>query len=52
MMMCSLIMTAQMNDSDWQAWLNDVLARIADHPAQRLELIPWNWQSRTRCEAT
>jgi hypothetical protein len=26
-----------------QAWLADVLARIADHPASRLaELLPWN----------
>lgn len=51
-MMYSLIMTARMNDVDPQAWLTDVLARIADHLAQRLdELLPWNWQSRTRREA-
>ena len=51
-MMYSLIMTARMNDVDPQAWLTDVLARIADHPAQRLdELLPWNWQSCARCEA-
>ena len=42
--MYSLIVTAKMNDIDPQAWLADVLARIADHPAQRLdELMPWNW---------
>jgi hypothetical protein len=30
-----------MNDIDPQAWLADVLARIAEHPAQRLdELLP------------
>jgi transposase-like protein len=30
---------------DPQAWLADVLARIADHPASRLdELLPWNWR--------
>jgi hypothetical protein len=28
-----------------QAWLADVLARIAGHPASRLdELLPWNWK--------
>lgn len=40
----SLIVTAKMNDVDPQAWLADVLARIAAHPAHRLdELLPWNW---------
>jgi hypothetical protein len=40
-----LIVTAKMNDVDPQAWLADVLARIADHPSQRLdELLPWNWK--------
>jgi transposase len=43
--MYSLIVTAKMNDIDPQAWLADVLARIAEHPASRLdELLPWNWQ--------
>ena len=42
--MYSLIVTAKLNDVDPQAWLADVLARIADHPANRLdELLPWNW---------
>jgi len=42
--MYSLIVTAKMNDIDPQAWLADVLARIADHPAPELdELMPWNW---------
>ena len=42
--MYSLIVTAKMNDVDPQAWLADVLARIAGHPAQRLDdLLPWNW---------
>ena len=42
--MYSLIVTAKMNDIDPQAWLADVLARIAEHPAQKLdELLPWNW---------
>lgn len=47
-MMYSLIVTAKMNDVDPQAWLADVLSRIASHPAHRLnELLPWNWQSRS-----
>ena len=44
--MATLIMTAKLNDVDPQAWLADVLARIAEHPAQRLdELLPWNWRA-------
>ena len=43
--MYSLIVTAKMNDVDPQAWLADVLARIAAHPVQKLdELLPWNWR--------
>ena len=42
--MYSLIVTAKMNDIDPQVWLADVLARIAAHPAHRLdEFLPWNW---------
>ena len=45
--MATLITTAKMNDVDPQAWLADVLARIAAHPAHRLhELLPWNWRLR------
>jgi len=41
--MYSLIVTAKMNGVDPQPWLADVLARIAAHPAHRLdELLPWN----------
>ena len=47
-MMYSLVVTAKMNDVDPQAWLADVLARIATHPMNRLdELLPWNWRSRS-----
>ena len=46
--MYSLIVTAKMNDIDPQAWLADVLARIAGHPASRLDdLLPWNWSPAT-----
>lgn len=42
----SLIQTCRLNDVDPQAWLADVLARIADHPISRLnELLPWNWRT-------
>jgi len=42
--MYSLIVTAKLNEIDPQAWLADVLARIAEHPRHRLaELLPWNW---------
>ncbi len=42
--MYTLIQTAKLNDVDPHAWLADVLARIADHPARCLnELLPWNW---------
>jgi len=41
----SLIVTAKLTNVDPQAWLADVLARIAGHPAHRIdELLPWNWQ--------
>jgi transposase len=41
----SLIVTAKMNDIDPQAWLADVLARIAEHPARDIDaLLPWNWR--------
>lgn len=43
--MYPLIATAKLNGVDPRAWLADVLARIADHPASRLhELLPWNWK--------
>jgi transposase len=43
--MYSIIVTAKMNDVDPQAWLTDVLIRIAEHPVRRLdELLPWNWR--------
>jgi len=50
--MYSLIVTCRMNGVDPQAWLADVLARIGDHPASRLEeLLPWNWQNRRQAHA-
>ena len=47
--MYSLIVTAKMNGVDPQAWLADILSRIAGHPAHRLdELLPWNWRPQPR----
>ena len=44
----SLIVTAKLNNVDPQAWLADVLARIADYPAHSIDqLLPWNWQPRS-----
>jgi transposase len=43
--MLTLIQTAKLNDVDPQAWLADVLARIADHRITELAaLLPWNWR--------
>ena len=44
--MATLIQTAKMNDVDPQAWLADVLARIAGTPQGKLDqLLPWNWRA-------
>ena len=48
----SLIVSAKLNDVDPQAWLADVLGRIASHPAQRLaELLPWKLAAGPRRNA-
>ena len=44
-MIFTLIETAKLCNVDPRAWLADVLARIADHPASRIhQLLPCNWQ--------
>jgi transposase len=44
-LMYTLIQTAKLNNVDPQAWLADVLARIADTPQTQIsELLPWNWR--------
>ncbi len=40
----TLIKTAKLNQVDPQAWLTDVLSRIADHKINRIdELLPWHY---------
>jgi hypothetical protein len=42
--MYTLIETARFNDVDPEAWLADVIARIADHPINQIDdLLPWKW---------
>jgi transposase len=44
--MYTLIQTAMLNGVDPQAWLADVLNRIADHPITYLAaLLPWSWKT-------
>jgi transposase len=48
----TLIATAKLNDIDPEAWLADVLRRINDHPASKLDqLLPWNWRKSDRKSA-
>jgi transposase len=40
----TLIESAKLNGVDPQAWLTDVLGRIADHKIGRIdELLPWRY---------
>lgn len=40
----TLIQTAVLNGLDPEAYLRDVLHRIADHPINRIDdLLPWAW---------
>jgi transposase len=47
----TLIETAKLNGIDPQAWLTDILGRIAEHKINKIdELLPWTWAA-TRAAA-
>ena len=42
--MCALIQAARLNGLASEAYVHDVIGRIADHPINRIEqLLPWYW---------
>ena len=42
--MYTIIETCRMNGVDPQAYLANILARIADHPINKIDdLLPWRW---------
>jgi len=49
----TIIETAKLHGQNPEVYLTDVLARIQDHPKDRIEdLLPWNWTpANARCEA-
>ena len=41
----TLIETAKLNNINPQAWLTDVLKRVADHPINKIDdLLPWKFE--------
>jgi transposase len=43
----TIIQTAKLNGADPEAYLRDIVDRIADYPARRIaDLLPWNWAAR------
>ena len=44
--MYTIVETCRMNDINPQAYLTDIIGRIADHPIQKIDdLLPWRWKS-------
>ena len=44
--MYTIIESAKLNDINPEAYLADILGRIADHPIRQIdELLPWHWKS-------
>ena len=44
-------MNQPINYVDPQAWLADVLAKLPDHPANKADLLPWNWKPNQSSKA-
>lgn len=43
----------RMNDINPQAYLTDVIGRIADHPIQKIDdLLPWRWKPQCTPSST
>ena len=49
----TIIETVKLHGQNPEVYLTDVLARIQDHPKDRIEdLLPWNWApANASCEA-
>jgi transposase len=45
----TLIETGKVNDIDPQAWLADILARLPDHPARRIDQLAGGRGRKRRC---
>ncbi len=44
----TIIQTCRLNEINPEEYLADLIARIADHPAKKLEeLLPWNWRPQS-----
>ncbi len=49
----TITQTATLNGHDPEAYLADILARIADHPINRIdELLPWRWRPKDQAPAS
>jgi transposase len=43
----TLIQSCKLNGVNPEAYLADLIGRVGDHPASRLDqLLPWNWTAR------
>ena len=48
----TIVESAKMNGLDPEGYLGDIIARIGDHPINRIaELLPWNWQREALLQA-